>query len=68
MAIFSNGDLEIKKDICDAIGLDIKFVNSITIKIVPDDIVRIDAILILEKEQGKKLVKIIKKFHWEEDK
>lgn len=68
MGVFSNGDLEIKKEICNILGLDVRFVNSITIKVVPDDIIRMNVILLLQKEQGGKLIEVIKKFHWEEDK
>ena len=66
--IFNDGDLKIKQEICNALGLDVGFVNSITIKIVPDDVIRIETVLFLEKTQGGKLVKVIKKFHWVEDK
>ena len=65
---FSDGDLEFKYGICDALGLDSKFVHSITMKVVPDDVVMIEAELLLEKEQGKKLVKVLKKFHLVENK
>lgn len=53
------------KDICAIFGLNANKTQSITIKIIPDDLVMVEAKVILFDEDANKIVEIMKKYEFE---
>ena len=52
--------IEIGKEICDILGLDVKFTRDITIEIHADSIVTINVTQLLNTRQGEGLIKMLK--------
>ena len=54
-------------EICKALNAAEKKVRSITIKIQPDDVVRIDTVEFMTNKQFDELIEVIKHYHLEPD-
>ena len=52
--------IEIGKEICDILGLDVKFTRNIVVKINADEIVTIEVTHLLQEQQAHKLVTFLK--------
>ena len=61
MAHLLNG-LDVGRDVCEALGIEVEHTHSITIKIQPDDIVRIDVEQNMTNDQYNNLIKLVKHY------
>ncbi len=60
--------LDIGVEICKALGLEANRTKSVTIKIESNDIVRAEVVQYVYGEELNKVIEVLKKYHWEEDK
>lgn len=54
-------------EICKALKIDTELVSSVTIKIEPDDIVRVEVVQYVPDDELQGLKEVLRKYHWEED-
>lgn len=58
MAVITD-DIDIKRDLCTALGLDATKVSSIQIRIVPDEVVKLEIVKYLTKHESDRLCKVL---------
>ena len=55
--------VNIRKKVCDALGLDVKRVNSIIIKIETDDFIRVEVTQLVDEEELDKTIEVLKEYY-----